>query len=349
MGKPNIIVEFKEKANSAMQRSERGVVCLILSDTTKTAQLTTYKTMADISETDWTPENLQIIRETMTDGANKLHIVRIGADETLADVKETLDSLKINWIAHIASAQTDIANYVKARNAAGGAAAIKAVVFNQAANDRHIVNFTNEMVVKADGTETAGYKYLGRIAGMLAALPLNRSATYYTFDDLKKVVEPENVDEAVEGGEFILFNDYGCVKVARAVNSATTVESEELKKITIVEGMDLMKEDITETFKNQYVGRFKNDLDNQMLFVAAINTYFRQLAADEVLNPDFSNLAEIDLERQRNALIAAGKLEAADWDDETVKKNPCGTYVYVKANVQMLDAIEDLSFDIYLA
>ena len=52
-----------------------------------------------------------------------------------------------------------------------------------------------------------------------------------------------------------------------------------------------------------------------MLFVAAVNTYFRQLAADEVLNPDFENLAEIDLERQRNALMAAGKLEAADWDD----------------------------------
>ena len=347
MGKPNIIVEFKEKANSAMQRSERGVVCLVLSDQTKTDRLTTYKTLADVMEEDWTPENLQIIRETLADGANKLHVVRLGEGETFADAKGTLDSLKINWITHVASTQTDIVNYVKARNTAGGATAIKAVVFDQAAND--IVNFTNETVVKADGTETAGYKYLGRIAGMLAALPLNRSATYYTFNDLKKAVEPEDVDEAVEGGEFVLFNDYGSVKVARAVNSAMTVESEELKKITIVEGMDLMKEDITETFKNQYVGRFKNDLDNQMLFVAAVNTYFRQLAADEVLNPDFDNLAEIDLERQRKALVAAGKLEAADWDDETVKKNPCGTYVYVKANVQLLDAIEDLAFDIYLA
>ena len=349
MGKPNIIVEFKEKANSAMRRSERGIVCLILSDDTKTERLTTYKTLADITEADWTPENLQIIRETMEDGANKLHIVRLGEGETFADVKGTLDSLKINWIAYIASAQTDIVNYVKARNTAGGAAAIKAVVFNQAANDRHIVNFTNEKVVRTDETEVAGYKYLGRIAGMLAALPFSRSATYYTFADLKSVTEPEDIDKAVEDGEFVLFNDYGVVKVARAVNSATAIESEELKKITIVEGMDLIKEDITDTFENQYVGRFKNDLDNQMLFVAAVNTYFRQLAADEVLNPDFENLAEIDLERQRNALMAAGKLEAADWDDETVKKNPCGTYVYVKANIQLLDAIEDLAFDIYLA
>ena len=86
-----------------------------------------------------------------------------------------------------------------------------------------------------------------------------------------------------------------------------------------------------------------------MVFIAAVNTYFKQLMTEEVLNADFENVAEIDVERQRTTFVNTGKLEAADWDDNTVKKNPFRTSVFVKANVQLLDAIEDLAFDIYLS
>lgn len=348
MGAPNIVVEFLTKANTAITRSERGIVCLVVSDTTKTTRLTEYKSLTEIVETDWTAENLQIIKDALADGPNKVYVVRIGTSETFETIEPTLDALKINWIAHIAQDQTDIVEYVKTRNLGGGSAAIKAVVYSQTADDIHVVNFANTKVTRTDGTELAGYKFLGRIAGMLAATPLDRSATYYIFDDLQSVEEPADIDDAVDAGNFVLCNDYGTVKVVRAVNSATKVEKEDLKKITIVEGMDLMKEDIMETFKNQYVGKYKNNLDNQMVFIAAVNTYFRQLALDEVLNPDYANLAEIDVETQRTALANAGTTEALDWDDDTVKKNPFRSYVFAKANVQLSDAIEDLEFDIYL-
>ncbi len=348
MGLPNIVVEFLTKAKTAIKRSERGIVCLVLSDETKTNRMTVYKSLPEVVPEDWSAENLQIIKETLLDGPNKVMVVRLGAEESFADIKPILDAVKINWIAHISADQTAAVEYVKMRNLSGGSAAIKIVTYNQAADDIHVVNLVNPKVTRKGGAEVEGYKYLGRIAGLLAALPLNRSATYYVCDDLESVAEPEDVNAAIDAGGFVLFNDYGTVKAARAVNSATKVEKEDLKKITIVEGMDLMKEDIIETFKNQYVGKYKNNLDNQMVFIAAVNTYFRQLAMDEVLNPDYSNLAEIDVEKQRAALANAGTTEALDWDDDTVKKNPCGSYVYAKANVQLSDAIEDLEFDIYL-
>ena len=65
-----------------------------------------------------------------------------------------------------------------------------------------------------------------------------------------------------------------------------------------------------------------------------------------MLNPDYDNLAEIDTAAQRSAIVASGKTEALDWDDQTVKKNPFRSNVYLKANVQILDAIEDLTFSI---
>lgn len=348
MGLPNIVVEFLTKANTAITRSERGIVCLVISDTTKENRITEYKSISDVVETDWSEENLKIIKETFLDGPSKVYVARVKTEETLTDIKKDLDLIKINWIAHINSDQTEIVEYVKKRNLKGGSAAIKAVVFNQAANDTHIVNFTNQKVTRVNGTEVDGYKYLGRITGALAALPLDGSSTYYTFTDLLSVQEPEKLGEAVDAGEFVLFNDYGTVKAARGVNSATTTEKEDLKKISIIEGMDLMKEDIIETFKNQYVGKYKNNLDNQSVFVAAINTYFRQLGMSGVLNPDYANLAAIDVEKQRNAWADAGTTEALDWDDETVKKTPFKSYVYMRANVQFSDAIEDLEFSVYM-
>ena len=109
-----------------------------------------------------------------------------------------------------------------------------------------------------------------------------------------------------------------------------------------------MKEDIIETFKAQYVGQYKNNLDNQSVFLASVNTYYRQLAHEQILDSGFSNLAQIDTEKQRQAWVNSGKTEAMDWDDETVKKNTFRSNVYLKGNVKFLDAIEDLEFDIFL-
>lgn len=350
MGLPNIVVEFLTKANTAVTRSERGIVCLVLNDTTKSDNtLYEYKSVLDVKEEDWTVDNAKVLKDAFIDGPLKVYAVRIKTEESFTDIKATLDGIKINWLAYIDETQTDVVSYVKERNLKGGSALVKAVVSGQDADDTHIVNFTNTSVKrKSDAESIEGYLYLGRIAGMLAALPMDRSATYFELTDLESVTDSEDTDTAVDNGEFVLFNDYGTVKVARAVNSATTVEKEDLKKIAIIEGMDLIREDIMETFKNQYIGRYKNNLDNQMVFVAAVNTYFRQLGLEDILDDEFDNLAEINVEKQRTEWANSGTTEALDWDDEKVKQMTFKSYVYLKGSVKLLDAMEDLTFDIYM-
>ncbi len=349
MGLPNIVVDFVAKANSAIVRSERGIVALVVNDTTKTDMLYTYRTAADVVAEDWTAENLQAIKDAFHDGPARVHVVRLTEEGTFADAETALDAMKINWLAYIGEEQNAVAEYAKERNAKKGAAPVKAVVAGVTAEDIHVVNFENPAVRRTGAAEdTPAHMYLGRIAGLLAALSLEKTATYYIFDDLQSVTDVEDTDTAVESGQFVLFNDYGTVRVARAVNSATKVEKEDMKKIAIVEGMDLMREDIMTTFKEQYVGQYKNTADNQAVFVGAVNGYFRTLGMNGVLNPDYDNLAEIDVDAQRTALIASGIAEAADWSDAVVKNNPHRSYVYVKANVQFSDGIEDLEFKIYM-
>lgn len=347
MGLPNVVVEFTTQARTAVARSARGIVCVVLTDATKETALHEYKTTAEITSEDWTAENAALLKSALDGGANKLYAVRLAASEGISDVKAVLDSLKFNWICHIAASQTELATYVKERNKGNASLRIKAIVSGAtAANDMHIVILKNEKVTKTDGTELAANKYLPRLAGVLAGLGMDRSSTYYELDDLSAVDNVESPDTVIDEGNLVLINDYGTVKIARGVNSLTKSDSDSLKKIAIVEAMDMIREDIMETFKNYYIGKYKNSLDNQSLFLAAVNNYFRTLTQEGVLNPDFDNLAEIDVEAQRNAIVAGGKAAALDWDEQTVKKNPYKSYVFLKANVQILDAIEDLTFDI---
>lgn len=355
MGLPNINITFSGKASTAVKRSERGIVCLVVKDTTKTTGLAAYKYLEDVSAEDYTTDNYTAIADAFYDGAPKVYVVRIGSSKAFTDVKATIDSLAFNWIAYIDSAaQSDLVNYVKARNTKEPNKQIKAVVYNESApDDKHIVNFCNTKVKRAtDSAEIDGWKYLGRIAGLLATTPFTRSATYYIFNDLESVTEVADSATAVDGGKLVIINDYGEPKIARAVNSMTTLgdgESESMKKITIVEAMDLIKEDIASTFKSDYVGKYKNNLDNQQIFIAAINNYFIKLADEEVLDKNYDNTALIDVPAQRAALIDSGKVEAEDWDDLTVKRNTVGSVMFLSGNVKILDAIEDLTFGISMA
>lgn len=111
----------------------------------------------------------------------------------------------------------------------------------------------------------------------------------------------------------------------------------------------MWKEDIIETFKEQYVGQYKNNLDNQSVFLASVNTYYRQLAHEQILDSGFSNLAQMIQKKQRQAWVEFRE-NRRQWTgtDEIVKKNTFRSNLLSKGNIKFLDAIEDLEFDIFL-
>ncbi len=356
VGLPQIIINFIKKAASAIQRSAKGIVVIVIKDETDaafTVKEYKYASDADLDKAKYTEANYQQISDAFLGTPNTVYVVRVGLTGAFADAVSIVDTLKFNWICMAdgaAANQQAVATYVKGKNAVNKVRKIKAVTYKATVtDDMHIVNFTNETIRRSGGTDLPGWNFLGRITGMLAGLPFTRSATYYEFPDLEHVKEPEDMDVAIGAGEFILINDYGEVKVARAVNSLVTLTgnlSEDMKKITIVEAMDQILEDIATEFKNNYVGKYKNKYDNQALFISAVNGYFDALTKEEILDDSFNNEALVDIETQRQAWVISGKTEAADWDEATVKKNTFGSYMYLTGSVKILDAIEDLTFNI---
>lgn len=352
---PQIEINFVKAAETALKRSERGVVCLILSDTTDEGfRSVKYTKASEVEAAKFTAANAEIIKSAFLGNPECVYVVRFDkADETIAaDLADTLSAIKFNWAAAPVDTATQAAlkTWLQGFNSSNPNHQRKAVLYNtDACNDMHIVNFATTAMTMADSTSSVtAAGYTARIAGLLAGLPMTESATYKILDDVKSVTEPADLDAAVNGGKLILFNDEGVVRVARGVNSLTTTTTsqiEAMKKIAVVETMDLIKADISRLFKDSYCGRFRNSADNQALFVAAINSYFEQLVNEGILDENGENKAEIDVNAQRLALAAIGK-DVKEWDDNKVKETTVGANIYVKGSVGILDCIEDFVFNI---
>lgn len=136
------------------------------------------------------------------------------------------------------------------------------------------------------------------------------------------------------------------------VNALTTTDgstkTEDMKYIETVEAMDLIRDDISRTFRDEYLGQYRNSRANQMLFISAINYYFDGLAADNILNPEHDNKADIDVAAQRNAWVGSGKAEAADWDDDTVRATPFKRTVFLTGDIHILGSMGGLQFVVTL-
>ncbi|MGI6266726.1 MAG: phage tail sheath C-terminal domain-containing protein [Candidatus Metalachnospira sp.] len=355
---PNIEVIFKQKAVTAIQRSERGVVCVIVNDDTEgTATTNKYELSADVKETEYTAENYKAILGAFIGIPRTVYVVKIGAAKKFTDAKPAIAGIDFNWLCYLNATSTEqdaVAAYIKETNAKNKRKKRKAVVYKATTtDDMHVVNFTNE-AIKFKNAEAAYpvQNYVARIAGLLAGLPFTRAATYTVMQELESVTESADLDAAVNKGEFILWNDSGEVRVGRAVNTLTTLgedQTADMQKITIVEAMDLILEDIVATFNDYYCGKYKNSYDNQVLFIAAVNVYFKQLGRESILDPNFENLAQVNVEKQREDWISTGKPEAVDWDEQKVKNMTFRSFVNLTANIKVLDAMEDLNFIITMA
>lgn len=348
----DVLTEGKAKSKKAKSTEEEQPKALSVTEEEKIIK--EYKGFTEVTKEDYTDKNYKIIEDVFLTDISKLFVIKIANEKTFEDIKPFINK-EINWIAYIGETkeeQKKLVDFVKLENETR-AKRLKAICYDleqASADDMHIVNFTNKSVTKTDGTTVVGYEYLGRLLGVLAGCRMDTSVTYTVLSDLKNAEEignTETINTAIGNGQLVLINDDDGVRIARGVNSLQTNDknhTEDMKYIAIVEAMDLIYEDIINTFKKVYLGRFKNSYDNQVLFISAVNSYFRDLAREEILDPNYNNTTFVDTEKQREIWISNGKIEAQNWSDIEVKNNTFRTNVYLQANVKFLNAMEDLLF-----
>lgn len=350
LGLPLIDIIFKTLATSAVQRSARGIVALILRDDTQTDTIYTYKTVADVEATDWTAINLQYITDVFLGTPNKVIVLR-GAttDSDYNSELAVLAGLKFNWLAipGIASGSVaTISSWIITQR--DNKRLFKAVLPNSVSNQEAIVNFATEGIKVGANTYSAS-QYTARIAGILAGMSLERSSTYFVLTEVDDITESANPDTDIDAGKLILIKQNEAIKIARGINSLTTTttsKSKAFKKIKLVEGMDLINEDISTTFNDEYVGKILNSYDNQVLFITAVNAYLRTLEGT-VLDPSSDNAVGVDIEAQKQAWEGIGT-DTSEWTDQETKEKSFESNVYLSGNIKLLDAMEDLIMTISL-
>lgn len=354
MGLPSISVIFKTLAGTAVARSARGVLAIVVQDATAAFDSKPYSVSTDMEKDDYTAENYAVLQRAFTAAPYKVIVVRVGADGGMDDANAILDRLTFNWLCAVpAGFQEGVAAYVKARNIKSKAHKVKGLVAGQEAlDDMHLVNVPNTGVTLLDGTAVTMAEYLPRLGGVLAACPMTEAVTGKALPELSAVADIAGVDESIDKGNMALYNDEGTVRIGRGVTTLQTMTtgqtSEDMKKITVVEGLDLIREDIAATFKEGYSGKYKNKAANQALFIAAVLAYFRQLQKEDVLDEEFGNTAYVDTEAQKEAWEAIGT-DTSDWDDAKAKAMTFHSQVFLAGSIKVLDAMEDLMFQITLA
>lgn len=220
----------------------------------------------------------------------------------------------------------------------------KAVLPHSVSNNIGIINFDTDDIKIGSKTYTTA-EFCVYIASIIAGTALNESVTGKVISEISSITESLTPDADVDAGKLILINDGEQVEIARGVNSLTTVgtnQTEDMKSIKIVEGMDLIAEDIRTTFKENYIGR-SNSIENKELFIAAVNQYFETLTKEGVLYDGYEHYAEIDIDAQREYL-ASKSVDVANMSDVAIKQANTGTFMFMAAHIQMQNAAEDLKF-----
>lgn len=353
MGLPEINIIFKEKAETAVLRSERGIVALILNDSTKTVTSYTYSYESDIKTSDWTKESLELMNLVFKGSPKAVIVERLSDKVTVQDALGRLKNKKWNYLtfpkidSQIGDVET-VKNWIIAQRAANKT--FKAVLPKSDStgnfNDEGIIEFATDNV-KAGSKTYSVFEYCARIAGVLAGLPLTQSATYYVLPEVDGITESTTPDADIDAGRMILINDGEKVKIAKGVNSLHTlsgIKTEDMKQIKVVDGMDLIRDDIRTTFEENYIG-VNNSTDNKQLFIGAVSQYLDSLTRQGVLYDGYDNSVSLDTDAIREFLIEQG-YDVSEMTDDEIKRANTGTYVFARADVQFMNSIENLTFTV---
>ncbi len=417
-GLPKVIINFRTQSTTAIARSARGVLLMILkNETTNTSNYFRIADTSDIPTTGLTDSNVDLIKKallgtplrvlvytlpidsvtvgtlTADTGAGEGTASGDGADLdaldgdstpastsdvveaklTQADILKKIANIKWNYICNptgTAQDQADLASWVKSQRN-NKRKTFKAVVANVAADHYGVVNFTTgnirvvnpeytDALLEADGDESqvtvpqylkyTAAQYTARIGGVLAGLSLDRSATYYELSEIVDCDAYEDIDSNINNGELCLFDeqDGNGVKIARACNSLhtfTTDVGQDFRFIKIIEAIDLIQDDIRDTFKEEYVGKVINDYNHKMLFISAIGVYFRGLKGNVLDNSETAqNYVDIDEPAQKDYAILHGA-NVEDMSVQQIREYNTGTKVFLAGRITPVNAMEDLKID----
>lgn len=367
----NFTMRFLELGNTAIERSERGVVGTILFDDTVNnldpdGKGIVYFNTTEIKETDWSEKNYKYLQLAFKGKPFKVIVKKVSTAErsSLSDILKFFEFVEPNYFAVPGATETEAANLkswgISLRNEQRSRVkTIKLVLKDPegSSDSPYITNLgNNEYETKLEGEFTAQEYSICR-AGVLAGLSLMTSATYYKEPWIKRVDVIKDLDEAIMKGQQVTIWDGEKFKIARGVTSFITPTADmgrSFSKTRLVEIMDLHLKDIRNTYDDYYLGQYPNDYDHKRNLCNAVDAYLAEFtkAPSLALNPNHVAKMIVDTESQRNYLLSTGKLtpeELAGMDDLAIDKyDTMDKGFYQIVDYKPLDVMEDITINVYL-
>lgn len=353
IGLPSLTIAFQAAAQETANRSKKGYVGIFVRDSK--AQGVHQLSSAALIPTELGQDNQDYISRAFTgsDRGQPSKVVTVviapGTENTeaLEAGLAQIAGMSLDYIAGppdvTAAEQALLEQWVEERRAAYYTEKLVDPSPATPPDSMGIIDF-DEDGLAAGTTEYTAAQYASRIAGILAGIPSGMSCTYAALPELTAVTarSVEEQTAAVNAGKLILIHDGLQAKIARGVNSLTTIPADgkaDWSKIKIVEGMDLITYYLRTTTQNSYVGRYPNTYDNKCLLVAAVSGYFQELESQGVLVSG-TGLAEIDVEAQEKWLKSQG-VETADMTEQEIREADTEDWVFLRCGGKLADAMEN--------
>ena len=350
IGLPSVIVEFKQKASTAIQRGNTGIVALVLRDSNAQGLHNikgTYDIPSNLSEANKKYINLTLLGNVTA--PSKVVAYVVGEETQLSDALNYLETVDFNYLVVPAIKENErtvvktfiekMRNDIKVR--------VKAVM-KLDADYEGIVNSTNTATM-VEG-EINVDEFCCVMAGLIAGTPLSQSVTYAVPKNVLDIPSKTKAEAEtkVKNGELILVKEMGKVRVARGVNSLKTTTTEKgdlFQKIKLVDTMDLIHNDIRKTCIDTYIGKVANNYDNKCILMTAISSYFEELAKEQLIEKDFK--VDIDIDKQVKYLKSIG-VDTSEMDEQQIKEANTKDKVFLVANIKLVDAMESINLEINL-
>ena len=347
MGLPIIDISFKQLAKTAVIRSERGIVALILKDTTK-ASLTVFDE-GDIPSS-LTEANQGLIKNVLKGSPNKIELYVLGSEGEISEALTYFEGVEFNLMCMPSAESADVTaikTFIKKMNDV-----VKykcdAILANEKADSEAIINYTaKNIVVGGESVTTANHT--ARIAGLIEGTPLHQSITFATLSDVDAIenLTKEQADTRIDNGELILVREMGKVRVARGVNSLTTLtdtKGNAFQKIKLRKTLNLIHNDLRRVIVEKYIGKVPNNYDNKCVLITEIKNYLDELATEQLIEK--VNTVGIDLIAQKKWLKDNTNLDVNAMTEQEIKEANTQSNVFIAISLKVVDAMEDIMIGI---
>lgn len=280
LGMPSVIISFKEAGIAAIERSQRGIVFLILEEEQEVIDKLTVNTSAICGKA--------ITGQTITGNIEKQEVIEnpfviYTIDDIPSELSENNKDYITKCLLGYVTAPYRVKVYLQAKGKTGADKwqeslkkiaterwdylaiptieeeqletvgtwiktnrenkykKVKAVLPGYDGDYEGIINFSNKTIKTATKTYTPA-EYTARIAGLIAGTPMTISATYAPLSEVIDCdkYDLDENDEKVNNGEFFIWYDGTKYKMSRAMNSLVTTIEGKQEGYQTIKIVDIM-------------------------------------------------------------------------------------------------------------